>query len=544
MFQRGMWFALILVAAGCSSTRERAGLLDDVGRFHRAVTTDSVEAQRLFDQGLLLCFAFDHEQAVRLFERALELDPECASAYWGIALASGPNINNAAMDQARSQAAYAALERARQLAAGANELEKALIEALSRRYAWPEPADRKSLDVDYANALRELWHAHPSDADLGALFAEALMDLRPWDLWSAQGEPRPETAEVLSTLEAVLALDANHPGGLHYTVHALEASPHPERALEAANRLRERVPGASHLVHMPSHIDIRVGNYLDAIVANQRAGEIDKQRVARVGPGGFYALYRAHNFHFLAWAAMFDGQSALALRAAREMVEQVPFELVRESPVMLDGFPAAPLHVLIRFGRWNEIVREPAPPSSSPTTTAMWRYARGLAHASLGDVAAAEREQAEFERACTSVPESYFIGNNPTHAVLDIARTMLAGELAYRRGDFDAAFEKLRGAVALDDALHYDEPWGWMQPARHALGALLVEQGRIDEAESVYRRDLERHPRNGWSLHGLEECLRRSGRLAEADETLKLFREAFQRADVELHGSCFCRARS
>ena len=543
MFQRGVLFASMLVLAGCASTHERAGLLDDIGRFHRAITTDSGEAQRLFDQGLLLCFAFDHEEAVRLFERALELDPECASAYWGIALANGPNINNAAMDETRSVAAHAAIERARELSGGASELEKALIEALSRRYARPEPTDRKTLDVDYANSLRELWHAHPNDPDVGALFAEALMDLRPWDLWSAQGEPRPETAEVLSTLEAVLALDPLHPGALHYTVHALEASPHPERALEAADRLRDRVPGASHLVHMPSHIDIRVGHYLDAIVANQRAGEIDKQRVARVGPGGFYALYRAHNFHFLAWAAMFDGLSALALRAAREMVEQVPFELVREIPVFLDGFPAAPLHVLIRFGRWSEITREPAPPSSSPTTTAMWHYARGLAFASRGDVAAAAHEQAQLERACASVPASYYIGNNPTRLVLDIARTMLAGELAYRHGDFDAAFAKLREAVALDDALHYDEPWGWMQPARHALGALMVEQGSLEEAESVYRRDLELHPRNGWSLHGLEECLRRGGRLAEADETLERFREAWKRADVELHGSCFCRAR-
>ncbi len=515
----------------------------ELGQFHRPITTSSRQAQRFFDQGLVLCYGFDQEVARLSFDRAAQSDPDCAMAYWGKAYAFGPHINNPSMDEESSRVAHESAQRAVELAANAAPVERDLIHALAQRYAWPAPEDRGSLDRAWADAMREAWRAHPRDADVGALFAEALMDLRPWDLWSADGEPRPETHEVIATLESVLALDPNHPGALHYFIHTMEASKHPEKALPAANRLRTRVPGASHLVHMPSHIDIRVGDYRAAIEANARATVVDSRRIERHGAGGFYALYRAHNYHFLMWAAMFDGQRKLALEAARDVVAQAPLEVVRQMPEYLEAFLPSPYHAQVRFGMWNEILREPEPPEDLFSTIATWRYARALALASLLRVDEAMRERELFEAACARVPEGYFVGNNPTRAVLDVARAMVAGEVDYRRGDYDAAFEHLREAVRRDDALRYDEPWGWVQPARHALGALLLDQGRVEEAEHVYRADLVRHPRNGWSLHGLAECLRRTGRGGEAALIEREFAQAWARSDIELRASCFCRVQ-
>lgn len=538
--------ALTLAAllGGCASTGSRSDQpwsQEELGHFHRTVTTDSAEAQRWFDQGLVLCYGFDHEVATAAFQRAAELDPRCAMAYWGIAFAAGPNINNPGMDEARSRAAHEAAQKALSLSEGASPVERDLIAAVAKRYAWPEPEDRKALDVAFADAMREAARKHPDDLDVATLFAESLMDLRPWDLWTPEGEMRPETPEVLDTLARVLERDPRHPGALHYTVHAWEASPTPERALPAANTLRDRVPGSSHLVHMPGHIDLRLGRYPEAMLANQRAIEADKVRVERVGAGGFYTMYRAHNYHFLMWAAMFDGQSEIALRAGRETVEQIPLDVVRELPQFIEGFLAAPYHALVRFGRWNEILREPEPSADLPGTRAFWRYARGVAYASLGDTDASAREVVAFERALEAVPEDYLIGNNTTRAVLAVAREVLHGEHEYRLGHHDLAFQHLREAAKLDDALHYDEPWGWLQPARHALGALLLEQGHVDEAAEVYRDDLKRFPNNGWSLHGLAECQRRQGRTAEARATDAKFREAWKRSDIPLRASCFCR---
>jgi tetratricopeptide (TPR) repeat protein len=397
------------------------------------------------------------------------------------------------------------------------------------------------LDAAYAQAMREVWRRFPADAEVGALCAEALMDLHPWDLWTNQGQAKPWTPEIVEVLERVLALAPQHPLGNHLYVHAMEASNDPGRANAAADRLRTLVPGSSHLVHMPAHIDIRLGHYLEAIQANQRAIVVDQHRTEMVGAGGFYAIYRAHNYHFLAWAAMFDGASAVAMHAAREMVAGIPPELVQALPNFLDGFMAAPLHVMVRFGKWDDILDEPKPPAYEPATVAVWHYARGLAYSARNRVDEAKQELAEFERAFAAVPDDYTIGNNTSKTVLAVARPMLAGEIAYRLEKYDEAFARLREAVALDDALHYDEPWGWMQPARHALGALLLEQGRVEEAEAVYRRDLEQHPENGWSLFGLVECLRRTGRDAEADVAHARFRATWPRADVIVPGSCFCR---
>ena len=516
-------------------------LLPGLDVYHRPVRTSSSDAQRWFDQGLVLAWAFNHAEARRSFARAAELDPACAMASWGMAWAAGPNINDPAMDEERSRAAYEASRRALELTEGESGVERDLAAALSKRYAWPAPEDRRELDRDFADAMRDVWQAHPRDADVGAVFAEALMDLRPWDLWSQSGEPRPETPEVLATLEAVLAIDPTHPQGLHATIHALEASPHPERAILAADRLRERVPGAGHLLHMPSHIDVLVGRYGEAIQANRLAIAADLAYVERAGRTGFYNIYRAHNYHMLAYAAMFDGQRGAALEAARELVSELTPAALTEMPLSLDAYVATPYHVQVRFGLWDEILREPDPGPELPVTRATRHYARGVALSALGLVRDARAEREALENARAAIPAGASVGNNSAAGVLEIARAMLEGEIEYRQGRFDHAFELLREAVRLDDALHYDEPWSWMQPVRHALGALLLDQGRLEEAESVYREDLRRHPANGWSLHGLAESLERQGRDPEAATVRAELHEAWQRADIELFASCFCR---
>jgi tetratricopeptide (TPR) repeat protein len=531
-------FALL---AACRSTPGPIELVPELAGYTRPVTTSSPEAQRYFDQGLTLYWGFDHEEAERCFARAAELDPGCAMAHWGQALCVGPNYNNPSMDEARSQAAYEALSRAQAHHRGSSQVEIALIEALSRRYAWPPPEDRRALDVAYADTLRKVAAAYPEDADVCALSAEALMDLRPWDLFAADGTPAPEAPEILAAIEAVLARHPLHPGANHLAVHAWEMSPTPEKALAAADRLRALVPGSGHLVHMPSHIDIRLGHYREAVEANRRAIATDAERVERWGAGGFYALYRAHNYHFLVYAAQFEGRYELALSTAREMVRSVPPDVVAEMPQVLDGFLATPLHVLERFGRWEEILDEPRPDERFPVTTAFWHFSRGLALSALGRVGEAEAERAAFEQACARVPEGSTFGNNPARTILGIGQALLAGELEYRQGNLEAGFAHLRDAVARDEALRYDEPWGWFQPAAHALGALLLEQGRLGEAEAVYRRDLALHPDNGWSLHGLEECLRRSGRSDEARAVATRFQQRWKEADVTIHASCFCR---
>jgi tetratricopeptide (TPR) repeat protein len=518
-----------------------AKLFPDLGRFHRPVTTSNPQAQQFFDQGLLLGFGFNHEEAIRSFQRAAELDPKCAMAFWGAALAAGPNINNPTMDEAATKAAFDAVTKARALEAGQSDVEKDLIEALAKRYVVPPPPDRAALDLAYADAMREVWHRHGTDADVGALFAESLLDLRPWDQWTKDGMPQPGTQEVVDTLAKVLELVPDHVGGLHYTIHAWEGSKTPERALPAADRLRDRVPGAGHLVHMPSHIDMRVGHYQEAIAANERAIAADQKYVAYAGRMNFYSIYRCHNYHLLAWAAMYDGQSAKAIEAARAIVRELPAEFVVQMPDFAEAFLATPYHVLVRFGRWKEILAEPEPPAGQPTTAAFRHYARAMAYSSLRQVDDAAKELEAFRAGAAKIPPTATLGNNPVSAIVAVALPLAEGELEYRRGHFEKAFDRLREAVQRDDALKYDEPWGWMQPARHALGALLLEQGKVAEAEQVYRDDLARHPANGWSLHGLAECLERRGDKGAAERTRAELAKSFARADVKLNGSCFCR---
>ncbi len=512
----------------------------DLGRHTRKIATASAEAQAAFDRGLTLAFGFSHGAAEKEFRRAAAADPKCAMAWWGVALVNGPHINFPLVPRDKAKVAWDALGKARELAAGAGETDRALIEALGQRYADPQPEDRGPLDVAYAAAMRDVWKSHPRDADVATLFAEAMMDLRPWDLWTADGKPQPGTEEIVATLESALRLDPEHPGANHLYIHAMEASPDPARAADAADRLRDLVPGASHLVHMPSHIYARTGRWDDAAEANTRAMAADVAfRAANPNPG-FYHVYMAHNRHFFAYAAMMQGRSAEALKAAREMVAGVPEDFVRDYAPIVDGYMAFVPEALMRFGRWEEILAEPAPPEELPLAHALWRFTRAVALTALGRTDEAGREREAFKTAAAAIPKDATFGNNPSSAIVEIASGVLDGEMAAKLDRFDQAVRALRGAIRVEDGLRYDEPPDWMQPVRHTLGAVLLRAGRYAEAEAVYREDLARYPENGWSLYGLGRALRLQKNDAEAEAAEARFEKVWSRADVKLGSTCFC----
>lgn len=535
-----LFFYLILVLPGCNrSDQEKlfVPLYDNLSQYHRRVNTESDESQAYFDQGLTLYYGFNHEAAILSFQQAIALDSNCAMAWWGQAISAGPNINNPVMDSTAKHIAWQTLVKAINHIQDASPVEQRLIYALSKRYSWPPPDDRKPLDSAYALAMRDVYKSFPDDPDVGVLFADAMLNLRPWDQWTSAGIPNPGTEEIIATLEKVLKAKPDHPGGCHFYIHTMEASPEPEKALQAADNLRDRIPGAGHLVHMPSHIDIRLGHYEEAIKANQKAIIADSVWVRN---GGFYTIYRAHNYHFLAYAAMFAGQKKLAMNASQGMIKEIPLELVLTFPDFLDAFYAIPTHVMVRFGLWEELLTQPKPPEDLYLTTAFWHYGRAVSYAALGRISDAEIENDSLKRAYRMVPASRLVGNNSGATVLDIGLLMAQGELEYRKGNYNEAFELLRKAVIKDDSLRYDEPWGWMMPVRHSLGALLVEQGLYDEAEIVYTKDLALHPDNGWALKGLSTCYHRTGRHQLASITDARFSEAWKRSDIDLKTSCFC----
>lgn len=529
-----------LIFAGCTQneTQPTVPLREDVAGFHRTVSTQNDLAQRYFDQGLTLYYGFNHDAAIESFNQAAALDSNCAMAYWGRAISAGPNINNPLMDSAAAMSAFEAVSRAAALADGCTEVERALIGALQARYAWPAPENRAGLDSAYAIAMRKVYSDFPDDVDVATLYADAMMNLRPWDLWTPGGIPQPGTLDIVAALEAAMAMVADHPGACHFYVHTMEASPDPGKALPAANILRNRIPGAGHLVHMPSHIDIRLGHYANSIEANLRGIKADSSWLHQQG---FYTIYRAHNYHFLAYSAMFDGQRELAMNAARSIGQTIPMELVRAFPDYLDAFMAIPIHVMVRFGLWDDILTEARPADDMPAHITFWHYGRTVAYAALGRVGEAQAEFGKFKAAAKTVPESRLLGNNSVKSILDVGLAMAEGELEYRKKNYPKAFASLRTAVRLDDSLRYDEPWGWMMPVRHALGALLLEQGKLAEAEAVYREDLRLHPENGWALRGLTECLHKLKKHDMAQETDARFREAWTRADITIEASCYCR---
>jgi tetratricopeptide (TPR) repeat protein len=514
-------------------------LFEGLGGLSRKVTTTSPEAQRYFDQGLAFLYAFNHDEAIRSFRRAAELDRGCAMAFWGIAVANGPHINNPVVPEDRAKAAWDALGRAQALSGSAAPVEKALIEALASRYAWPPPADRKPLEQAYADAMRPVFRSFPRDADVGALFAESLADLRPWDLWKGDGTPQPGTEELVATLESVLALDPRHPLANHLMIHAVEASPHPEKADAAADALRDLQPGLGHLVHMPSHIDVRRGRWQQAIDSNAKAIEADRRYRARSPKQGFYRLYMAHNHHMLTYGAMMTGQSELALTTIREMVAGIPLEFVKENP-WADGFLAMPLEVLMRFGRWDEVLAEGPMPDFAPISGAIRHYARAVAHAAKGDVAAAGKEHTAFLEARGRVPKEAQFGNNSGSDILDVAEHLMKGEILFRSGKKEEGLAALREAVAREDKLRYDEPPDWIQPVRHALGAALLQSGRFDEAEKVFREDLAKLPGNGWGLYGLQRAVALQEKHDEAAAAERQFDAVWHKADLKIKSPCLC----
>jgi tetratricopeptide (TPR) repeat protein len=516
-------------------------LFAGLGPHSRRVTTRSAEAQKYFDQGLNFVFGFNHGAAIRSFQEAARLDPECAMAHWGIALASGPHINFPLVPPPMAEQAWAELALARQHSGNASAVERALIEALGRRYANPQPEDRGPLDRAYADAMRGVWRSFPRDPDVGALFAEAMMDLRPWDQWTPEGQAQPGTDEIISTLDAVLKLEPKHPFANHLYIHAVEASPHPERALAAADRLRDLQPGLAHNVHMPSHIDIRVGHWHEAIAANLRAVDADAKFRAIVGPPqDLIVVYAAHNEHMLAYAAMMTGQRELAVKYIRAMVAGLPADFLKEYAPMAEGFVAMPYEVLLRFGRWDEILAEPDHPEYMLFTRAFRHAARGIALAAKGDTKAARAEEALYVDACKRVPAEETLGNNSAQAIVAVATPMLAGEILVREGRLDEGLARLREAVKAEDALHYDEPPGWILPVRHSLGATLMNAGRFAEAEQVYRDDLARLPENGWSLFGLAQSLKMQRKTAESAAVETRFKKMWAKADLVLTSSCLC----
>ncbi|MHC4947907.1 MAG: tetratricopeptide repeat protein [Planctomycetota bacterium] len=534
--------AVVLSSIGAASDEGERGarLYPGFGRYHRAVRTESAEAQKWFDQGMQLLYGFNHDEAIRSFREAAWADPDCAMAWWGIAYAHGLHINNPEMSETQSKAAWDAAREATERLAGADPAGQALIRAVARRYAWPAPDDRAGLDRAYAEAMGEAWREHPDDPDVGALYAESLMNLQPWDLWTHEGQPKGRTPEIMEVLEAVLEMRPDHPGANHFYIHTVEASPHPEKAIAAADRLRDLVPGAGHLVHMPAHIYTRVGRYAEAADANERAIAADEAYFELAPAPAFYRLYFVHNVHFLAYAAMMEGRYETAIRAARKLEADVPDEFLREFAEFADGLMPTSVHVLIRFGRWEDILAEPEPPAYRLLSRVMRHYARGVAYSATGRTAEAGRELEAFDRLAAEVPEAWLVGVNPASSVLPLARHMLEGEMVFREGRLDEAFAILRAGAALEDDLVYDEPPGWMQPVRHALGALLMSDGRYAEAEAVYREDLRRNPENGWSLLGLRQSLRAQQRLDGAEAVAQRLAVAWRRADVRPTSSCYC----
>ncbi|MFE9391801.1 tetratricopeptide repeat protein [Streptomyces sp. NPDC006784] len=540
----------------------------DLGRYTRPVSTGTREAQTWFDRGLLWSYAFNHEEAIDCFERARELDPECAMASWGIAYAVGPNYNkpwerfDPADLEASVSRAFEATAQAERLVGGSTPVERALIGALRHRCPQPEPASDLSVwSHRYAEAMRTVYAEHSEDLDVSTLFADALMNLTPWQMWDQRtGQPAPGSfaVEARSVLEQALELPGgrDHPGVLHMFIHLMEMSSAPEQALTVADRLRDLVPDAGHLQHMPTHLDVLCGDYSRVVSSNTRAVEADEKFVRRSGPINFYTLYRCHNYHFKIYGSMFLGQRAVALQTCSELEAAVPEELLRvETPPMadwLEGLLPLRMHVLIRFGMWQEIIDAELPRDSELycVTTAMMLYAKAIAHAAAGQVGVAETQRVLFREAVERVPESRMLFNNTCQDILAVAAAMLEGEVEYRKGNTEEAFAALRRSIELDDSLPYDEPWGWMQPTRHAYGALLLEQGHIEEAEAVYRADLgldgtiprsQQHPGNVWSLRGYHECLARQERTGEAAIIEQQLRLAQARADIPVDASCFCR---
>ncbi len=515
-----------------------APLLSGLGDHSHPVTTDSPRVQKFFDQGLNLVFAFNHAEAIRAFREAARLDPDCAMTYWGMALAHGPNINRR-MGEEDAKSAYEAIQKALSLKSGATQEERDYIDAMAVRYSSDPAAERLEFDKAYAEAMGSLSSKYPDDLDAATMHAAAIMNVRPYaghEYWNKDGSPREGTEEFLSILESVRTRNPDHAGGQHYYIHAVEASQDPELALQSADRLAQLMPGAGHMVHMPSHIYIRVGRYADASESNVAAVAVDEDYIVQCAAQGIYPLgYYPHNIHFLWASSSREGRSRVCVDSARKVASKVPPEH-REVALR---FLAPQYYALTRFGKWDEMLAEPAP-SGNLALKAVWHYARGMAFQGKGNTDDAEVELGRLiELSATEEVRVARAQANPAPMVVTIARNVLAGEIAAKKGYFDKAVSHLDTAVRYEDGLVYTEPSDWSIPVRQSLGAVLLEAGRAFEAEVVYWEDLRKNPDNGWSLFGLLQALRAQGKKEQAKEIEKRFEKAWSRADVVLTSSRF-----
>lgn len=518
-----------------------AQLFARMGTHRRDITTNSEEAQEYFDQGLVWAYAFNHDEAIRSFERAAELDPECAMCYWGVAYASGPHINYPMMGEEQSERAWGALQKALANIDNTTPVERDLIMALSKRYGprpWPE--DRRPYDEAYAAAMGDVYAKYPNDSDVGTMYAESLMDLQPWNLYTQQGEPREGTARITSVLERVMEMDPGNPGANHFFIHAVEPGNDPGRALPAADRLRDAVYASGHLLHMPSHIDVLVGQWNKAIEQNRKSMRSDDRYRAIAPKQKFQHLYMSHNSHMLAFAAMMSGREREAMEAARSILEDVPSDALHEQAAFLDYMMCAVYDVEKRFGRWDDILNEAPPAPFLPISVAMWRANRAIAYAAKKDFVSAELEHEALRRAIGRIPEDHIMVINPARRVLEVADHLVTGEIALHKGELKRAAYEVEKGVEIEDSLLYMEPPEWIQPMRHTLGAIYLADKRFADAEQCYREDLKNWPNNGWSLYGLMRSLEGQGKTAEAAGVREQYKKAWSKADEPTTTSCKC----
>ena len=517
--------------AHTAKTAQPVSLESGLGDVDLRVSTSNAEAQKFFNQGMAYIYGFNHEEGIRSFKRAAELDPQLAMAYWGIALALGSNYNLQA-DAPQLKEAYANLQKAQTLAAKATEHERAYIDALARRYSEDPAADREKLALAYRTAMGELVKRYPDDLDAATLYAESMMNLRPWRLWTHDGKPAEGTEEIVAVLEEVLRRNPNHPGANHYYIHAVEASPNADRALPSALRLGKLAPKAGHLVHMPSHIYIRTGDYHEAAQSNVDAIVADREFIARTGVQGVYPMmYYNHNIHFLASAYTMQGRLADGLKTARELEANVKPHL--KAMPMLEMFMPYTLVSLIRFNQWEELLKTPKPDSEWKITTAFWHFGRGGAYAGKNQAAAAEAELKSFQNVTNSIPADTGLGNSKARDVLRVAELVLTGKIAYVKGDKKSGIDFLRQAVEAEKAVIYAEPPDWDLPSREVLGGMLLLNGDNAEAETVFRAEIAQHRRNGRALFGLIESLKRQNKATAAQMVQREFDQAWQGADTK-----------
>jgi tetratricopeptide (TPR) repeat protein len=519
-----------------AASQSTVTIMEGLGNLHHPVSTDNQEAQQFFDQGLRLIYAFNHDEAARSFQHAAELDPKLAMAYWGIAEAVGPNYNDPASED-RFVQAHRAIQKAVDLSSGSSPSEKAYIDAMAKRFPAEPKADLRKAAEEYRDAMREVTRSYPDDLDAATLFAESAMDLHPWGLWNQDGTPQEGTNEIIATLEFVIKRDPSHLGAVHYYIHAVEASPSPERALAGANRLAALAPGAGHIVHMPAHVYIRTGDYSAAVRTNEEAAKVDEAYIQATGAKGIYpGMYYSHNLHFIAIAASMDGDFAESKQAADRLVAHVQ-PMIHDMP-MLEGFLTIPTAVLVRFAKWDDLLNIPRPDANLKTATVFWHYARGMALAGVGKAEEAGKEHMVIVDAKNATPEDAIFAppfNNKTKSILQIADDdVLAAKIAMARHDTSAAIARLKNAVAVQDTLKYGEPPDWYFPVRESLGAALLINGDATTSEKVFREDLNRNPRNPRSLFGLVESLKKQGRTYDAGFVENQFRDAWKGSPLNL----------